>query len=112
MLQRDRHVVPLDVIAHHRRGVLDAVGPFAISGVALGGVQVVADHDVNRHAVAVGVVDGHCRMLQPHCAVGEDAQRLAFNLGVAVGHADRRFFVAAGDKFGITVASIVTNRFM
>ena len=112
VLQRNRQIVPFRVVADHRRGILDAVGPFPISGVPHRGVQHVADDDVNRHAVTIGVVDRHGGVLQSDRAVGEYAQRLALNLGVAVAHGDRRLFMATGDELGILVASVVDHRFM
>ena len=95
MAERTRQVVPLDEVAHHRAGVLHRVHPFA-AGRTLGGVDGVADHHVDRRAVAPGVVERHRGMLQADGAVGEGQQRLAFDLGVAVRHRDRGFLVGAG----------------
>src|SRR5690242_10296862 len=88
------------------------MSPLSVSRVALRGIQIVANDDVNRHAIAVTVVDRHGCVLQSDGAVGEYAQRLAFNLGVTMGHGDRRLFMAAGDEFGIAVAAVVDHRFM
>ena len=88
------------------------MGPFAVRGVPHRGVQIVANHDVNRHAVAEGVVDRHRGVLQTYCAMGEYAERFSLHLGVAVGHRDRGFFMAAADEFGLAVTSIVNYRFM
>ena len=112
MLQRDGLVIPLRVIAHHRSRVQHTVRPFAINGGAHRGVQVVADHHVNRHAVAIGVVNRHRRMLEPHGAMRKHAQRLALNLRVAVGHRHRLLFMKTSDELRILVASVVDDRFM
>ena len=111
MRQRDRQIVPLREVAHHRRRILHAVVPFHARH-ALRRVDGVAENDVDRHAVAVGVVDRHGGVLQPDRAMREHQQRLAFDLGVAVSHGDRRFFVAAGDEFGTLIAAVVDDRFL
>ena len=75
-------------------------------------VERVPDDDEHRHAVAVRVVDRHRRMLQADRAVRKHAERLAFDLGVAVRHRDRGFFVAAGDELRLLVAAVVDDRFL
>ena len=62
MLQRDWQIVPLHIVAHHRSGILDGVGPFH-AGPPHGRVNRIADNDVHGRPVAVRVVDPHCRML-------------------------------------------------
>ena len=62
---------------------------------------------VDRHAIGVSVVNGHGCVLQSHRAVRHHHHRLAFDLGVAVGHGDRRFFVAAGEQLGHLVAAVI-----
>jgi hypothetical protein len=44
--------------------------------------------------------------------VREDSERLAFDLGVSVGHGHGGFFMTAGDKLGILVATVVDHGFM
>src|SRR5262250_694790 len=111
MRQRKRQIVPLQIVANHCCSVLDAVYPFG--GVnALGGIEDVSGDDVDRHAVTVGVVDGHGSMLNSNSAVSEDGERLAFNLRVSVGHGDGGFFMTASDELGILVATIVDHGFM
>ena len=61
--ERDRRVVPLDEIAHHRGGVLHAVHPLRIAAAVVH-VENVAENDVHRHAIGVAVVDRHRRVLQ------------------------------------------------
>ena len=51
-------------------------------------------------------------MLQADGAVRHDHHRLAFDLGVAVRHGDRRFFVAAGEQLGVLVAAVVDEGFV
>ncbi len=104
-----RVVVPLGEVAHHRRRVLHAVRPLH-AGAPHRRVERVAGEDVDRHAVAVGVVDRHRRVLQADRAVGEDRHRLPFHLEVAVGHGHRRLFMAAGDELRHRVAAVVDDR--
>ncbi len=112
MLQRSGLVVPFRVIADHRGGVLHAVRPLAVSGIARERVQIVGDDDIHRHAIAKRVVDGHRSMLQANRAVRKNAQRLALDLGIAMSHGHRRLFVTAGDELGILVAGVVDHRFV
>ena len=107
--ERRRRVVPLGVIAHHGRSVLHGVRPFDVAAPELH-VEDVPDHDVDGHAVGVGVVDRHRRMLQAHGAVGHHHHRRAVNFGVAVGHGYRRLFVAAREQLGLGVAAVVDER--
>ena len=81
-------------------------------GPSIRRVGDVAEDHVHGHAIAVGVVDRHGRVLQAHGAMREYGQRLALDLGVAVGHADRRFLVAAGEELGIAIAAVVDHRFV
>ncbi len=108
--ERPRRVVPLRVVANHRRDVLRAVVPL---GAATGrGIAVVAQDDVHGHAIAPRVVDRHRRVLQTHGAVRHHGQRLALNLEIAVAHGHRRLFVAAGDELGLLIAAVVDDRFV
>ena len=109
MRQRNRQIVPLDEVADHRRRVLHAVRPFN-AGPPQRRVQVVAGHDVDRDAVAVGVVDRHRRVLDADRAVAQHRHRLAFGLEVAVRHRHRGLFVAAGDELRRRVAAVVDDR--
>ncbi len=109
MLQRHRLVVPLGEVAHQRVDVLGRmVGRHA--GRPVGGVEIGAADDDHGNAVAPGIVDRHGRMLQADGAVAQHHQRLAGGLEVAMGHADRRFFVGAGDEFRLLVAAVVDQR--
>ena len=107
--QRNRLIVPFRVVADHRCGILDAVVPFSISGVPHRGVQGVADDDINRHAVAICVVDRHGGVLQSDRALSEHAQRLALNLGIAVAHGDRRLFMTTGDELGFRLPAVIDH---
>ena len=109
--QRNRIVVPLREVAHHGGGVLHAVRPLHVAAPVVH-VLDVAENNVHRHAVRVGVVDRHRRVLQADGAVRQHHQRLAFDLEVAVRHRHRRFFVAAGDQLRSLVAAVVDQRFV
>ena len=100
MLQRGRLVVPLGEVAHDRADVDRRVHPLG-AGQALVGVDDIAAHDVDRHAIAPGVVDRHGGVLQPDHAVADHRHRLAFDLGVAVRHRDRDLLVRAGEDFEV-----------
>ena len=109
--KRGGQVVPLDEVADHGGGVLNAVRPFH-RGDALGGVDDIADDHVDGSAVAPGVVNGHGGVLEPHGAVREYGDGLAFDLRVPVSHGHGGLFVAAGDEFGTFVPAIVDHRFV
>ena len=85
--------------------------PFS-AGPPHDGVERVAQDDVDRHAVAPGVVDRHGGVLQSDRAVGKDAERLALDLGVSVRHSHRRLLVAVGDELGALVAAVIDHRFV
>ena len=106
--ERHRRVVPLGVIADHRRGVLHRVRPLHVAAPPRG-VEDVADHHVDGHAIGKGVVDRHRRMLQADGAMGHDHHRLALDLGVAVCHRHRRLLVAARQELGLGVAAVVDD---
>ena len=110
MAERPGSVVPLRVVAHHGGGVLHAVVP--LGSTAGRSVAVIAEDDVDGHAIAPRVVDRHRRVLQADRAVRHDGQRLAFDLEVAVGHRHRRLFVAARDELGLLVTAVVDDRFV
>ncbi len=109
--KRDRRVVPLRIIANHRSGILDAVIPLRAAATVID-VQNVAKDDIERHAVGIAVVNRHGGVLQANRAVGHDHHRLAFDLGVTVGHGDRGFLMAAGEPFRAGVAAIVDEGFL
>ena len=109
VLQRHRRVVPLGEVAHQRVDVLRRMeGRHARRPMR--GVEVVAAHDDDRHAVAPGVVDRHRGVLQADRAVAERQQRLAGDLEVAVRHADRGFLMRAGEELRHLVAAVVDQR--
>ena len=103
MAERQRLVVPLGVVANQGAQVLRAMQRLH-AGPAPRAVGVIADHHIDRHAIDVGVVDGHRGMLQPDVAVDQRHHRLALDLGVAVRHRDGRFFVAAVRNSGILLS--------
>ena len=109
--KRGGQVVPLDEVADHGGGVLNAMRPFH-RGDALGGVDDIADDHVDGSAVAPGVVYGHGGMLEPHGAVREYGDGLALDLGVPVSHGHGGLFVAAGDEFGAFVPAVVDDGFV
>ena len=86
MRQRNRRVVPLDVVANHRRRILDAVIPLDSRPPRVG-VERVSENDVHGITRDEGVVDGHRRVLQADGPVRHDRHRLAFHSEVAVGDA-------------------------
>ena len=94
MRAASRRVVPFDEIAHHARRHPAPNAPIRTPRRALGGVDGVADHHEDRHAVASGVVERHRGVLQADRAVRQRQHRLAFDLGIAVRHRDRHFLVA------------------
>ena len=108
MLERPRGVVPLRVVADHGGRVLHAVIP--LCRAPDGGIAVVAEDHVHRHAIAPCVVQRHGRVLQAHRAVRHDSQRPAFDLVVRMRHRHRRLFVAAGDQLGLGVPTVVDDR--
>ena len=78
MRQRRRRVVPLRVVADHRRRVLRAVIPLN-SRTSLHRIKSVAEHYVYWRLARPGVVNSHRRVLQSHGAVRQHEHRLAFN---------------------------------
>ena len=111
MWQGDGQIVPLGKVAHHRSRVLNAVIPFH-AGAALRHVDGVAGDDVDRRAVAKGVVNRHGRVLQPDGAVYGNRRGLAFHLAVTVRHRDGRLLMAAGNELGRVILAIVHDGFM
>ncbi len=111
MLERGGLVVPLDEIAHQSGGVDGGVHPFD-AGRPLVPLDDVADHDIDRDAVAPGVVQRHAGMLEPDGAVAHHRHRLAFHLGVALRHVDGDLLVRAGEDFGLRVLSVVDEGFV
>ena len=109
MRQRNRRIVPLGVIADHRGGVLHGMRPLDVTA-SPGAVGDVAEDDVDRDAIGVGVVDRHRRVLQADRAVGHHHHRLALDLGVAVGHGHRRLLVAARQQLRRAVPAVVEDR--
>jgi len=80
------------------------------TGRTIGGVEIGAADDDDRHAVAPGIVDRHRSVLQADGAVAQGQERLAGGLEVAVRHRDRRFLVHAGQEFGFLVAAVIDQR--
>ena len=109
--QRDRFVVPFHAVAHDQRHVLGAVVRVHAVGARAAVVKVAGD-DEHRHAIGVGVVDRHRRVLEADVAVHEREHRLAFDLGVAVRHRDRRLLMAARQQLRRLVLAVVDDRFV
>ena len=107
--QRHRRVVPLRVVADHCGRILHAVHPLH-SRRPQRRVERVAEHQVDRHAIAPRVVEGHRRVLQSDRPVRHHRERLPLDLEVAVRHGHRRLFVHAGDQFRLLVAAVVDHR--
>ena len=110
MLQRSRLIVPLDEVSHQGGGVDGGMYPFGARR-PLVGLHDVADHDIDGHPIAPGVVYRHGRMLQSDYAVADHRHRLAFDLGIALGHRDRDLLVWASENFGF-VSGVVNDRFV
>ena len=109
VLQRCGIIVPLRVVADDDGGILRGVIPFD-AGTPLLHRHDIADHAIDRHAVAPGVVERHGGVVQADGAVREDAERLLLDLVVAVAHRHRDFLVRAGEEFGIDVAAVIDQR--
>ena len=62
---------------------------------AFAGVDRIPHHHVDRHAVAPRIVERHRGVLQADSAVRQNQHRLAFDLGIAIRHGDRCFFMHA-----------------
>ena len=107
-LERSWIVVPFCKVTNHGAHVLRAVVPVDAAGTHCR-VHVVSDDQEDRHAIRVGIVDRHRSMLQADGAVEQCHHRLAFDLGVSVGHCNRRFLVATGEQFGLGIVSVVDD---
>jgi len=79
---------------------------------ALVGLDDVPDHDIDRHAVAPGIVERHRGVPQAHHTVAHHGHRLAFHFGIALRDLDRDLLVRAGEDFGLGVLSVVDQRFV
>ena len=79
---------------------------------AMRGIEVIAACDQDGDAIAPGIVDRHRGVLQSNGAVNQGQQRLSRRLEITVRHADRRFFVHAGEEFRLLVAAVVDQRFV
>ncbi len=106
VLERNRGIVPFGEITDQRIDVLRRMeGRHA--GRALGGVEIVAADDDDRHPIAPCIVDSHAGVLQADRAVGERHHRLAGDLEIAVAHRHRTFLVGAGEELGLLVAAVI-----
>jgi hypothetical protein len=79
VLQVGRLIVPFEEVAHGRGGIDGGVRPFAARR-ALVGLDDVADHDVDRHAIAPGIVERHRGVLQADHAMAHHGQRPAIGV--------------------------------
>jgi len=111
VLQGHRLVVPLDVVTHHDRGVLDAVIPL-VGGDPHPHVHDVPEHHVDRYAIDERVVDRHRGVLEPDDRMGHDRRRLSLHLEIAVRHGSRLLFVDAGDELRVRVAAVIDHRLL
>ena len=107
--QRDRRIVPFRVVADHRAGILHGMGPLDVASTPRS-IRNISNDDVHWDAIGIGVVDCHRRVLQSNSAVRHDHHRPAFDLRVAVGHRNRRLFMAACQQLGSFVAAIINDR--
>ena len=111
MAKRERLIVPFREVANQRTQILSAMQRLN-AGIAPCAIGVVAHNHIDRHPIAIGVINGHGCVLQTDVAMDQRHHRLAFDLGVPVGHGDGRLFVAAGQKLGHFVVAIVDERLM
>ena len=68
-----------------------------MGGMSRNEIHVVARQHDNRHAIVIGLVNGHGRVLDSDGAMQQGQHWLAFRLGVAVRHGDCRLFMQRGD---------------
>ena len=61
-------------------------------------IRIVAGDHQHRHAIIVGLVNRHGRVLNSDGAVQQREHRLAFGLGVTVRHGHGRLFMQRGDE--------------
>src|SRR5262249_3897030 len=95
MRERTRQIIPFDEVAHRQGGILRRMDPISTRST-LRGVNGIAHHHVDRHAVAPRVVERHRRVLQADGAMRQHQERLALDLGIAIRHRNGGFFVRAG----------------
>ena len=95
--QRSGRVVQLRVVADHRRSIGRGMQPVH-SARAAGCVDRRAHHHEDRNAIRIRVVDGHRTVLQAHRRMHHAGHWLAFDLGVAMRHRDRGFFMHRRDE--------------
>ena len=111
ILQIVRLIVPFDIIANDDGLVMRAVRPFH-AGPALRALPDIAGQHDRGHLIAERVVDGHRGMLQADDAMYHRGQRLAGDLGVAMRHGHRSFFMHAGDELWLGVHAVIDDRFL
>lgn len=111
MLQRSGRIIPFRVVAHDHRPVLHRVIGLD-AGAPHGRVGDVGGEHADRHAIAIGVVDRHRCVLQADRRMDEIEDRLAFDLGIALRHRDRDFFVQAGEPFGRGILAVIDEGFL
>ncbi len=111
MLKRHWIIVPLDEVAHRGGAVLHTVEPFD-PGPAFVERTGVSGKNHDGNAVAVGIIEGHGRMLGAHRSVHDGCHRLAGDLGIAMRHADRDFLVHARQPFRTLVLPVVDETFL
>jgi len=80
--------------------------------VGLHRIAPIARNHEHRNAIAVRVIDGHRSVLQTDGAMQQGHHRTALDLGVTVGHRNRRLFVTARQKLRHFVAAVVEERFV
>src|SRR3954467_13771910 len=109
MLQRSRDIVPLDEVAENGGRILRAVRP-GDDAAAPHGVEMIAENQVDRYAIAERVVDRHRGVLCTDGAVHRDQAWPPFDLRVAVRHRRGDFLVGAGDELRSGLAAVVDER--
>ena len=111
VIQRQRCVVPLDVIANDAHAILCGVRPLH-TGPTLGGLQMISGEDHHGRPVTPGVVNRHGSVLQSDRPVREHGQRFAGYFEVAMSDGSRLLLVRTGQQLRRLVAAVVDDRLM
>ena len=105
VLKRAGLVVPFEDVTDHCGGVLHRMYR-GHARPALIGVAAVAGHHDHGSAVAPGVVDAHCGVLQTDGAVAQRDRRLACDLEIAMRHCGGGFLMHRRDQLRLLVIAI------
>jgi hypothetical protein len=82
------------------------------AAVANGRIEVITDHQEDRNAIRISVIDGHCCVLCSNSSMQQRHDRLAFDLRVTMSHRHGRLFVTARQQFRLGVAAVVDDGFV